>query len=195
MSVKESAEDGVLIYYKGSFLIMLLLLGLLLLALGVMPFCRGLVLKNIEYIVNNIWVVFVLSIGTSFVFVSVPPLVTRKPVLIVDKSGITDNFSIFSPGLIKWADIEAMWLPADYLGLRLRIYLKDSTSFFCGRPLWQRWNERASLKTGGSHVSIPLLGLTISPQEIVSRIHMYIPEPPLPSSSDGAKTIPKGRQD
>lgn len=106
--------DSIVIYPKIGKLILLGFGSFLFVVLGVI-----FAFNQVELGISLFAVIIASYIGVPFFGLCflyyVKRIIIRKPSLVVNKDGITDNSSLISIGLMKWSEIERIYL-YDYMG-------------------------------------------------------------------------------
>ncbi len=100
-------------------------------------------------------------------------LLVRRPSLIVDERGITDNASAVAVGLIRWDEIAEIYA-YDFMGQRfLGIVPVDTDAVLARVSPIKRMLSRANRGLSNAPINIPSVGLAIPIDELLKRIREF----------------------
>jgi hypothetical protein len=100
-------------------------------------------------------------------------LFDRKPGLILNSSGITDNASFGSAGFVPWSDIVGAGIYGAQRQQMLVIKLRDPDKYINRGSALSRRLNKANEKMGGSPVAIPSIALKIDFPELLALFNEY----------------------
>lgn len=155
-------NNSIEIYPKTSKMIFLGISGLIFVVLGIL-----FAIKRVEFGIDLFLVVITSYIGVPFFgfgFVYIMyRIIKKKPSLVVNQDGIIDNSSAISVGLIKWYEIEELFIYV-FLGQKfLGIVPKDYQGFIANiNPIKRKIIQinkgmvKAPINITQNTVSIPL---------------------------------------
>ena len=125
------------------------------------------------------WVAAYLLIGLSGAVVLVFgwKLLRHRPLLIIRRDGIVDQFSMFKLGLIKWEDIDHIYESIDKRSKSLVIIPDDDyvSAILMEQTAIKRYLLRKEQEMGGFQIKIPQFILSIPIAELILTINQYDP--------------------
>lgn len=167
-------NQKIIIYPKQSKMVFLGLASLLFVVIGII------MLVNVE----EIELPLTLAIAVSFLcilFFSICfiyifyRIFHRKPSLIVDEYGITDNSSAISVGLVKWMEMKDLFL-YDYMGQKfLGVVPKDEQAFFAKMSPVKRKLAQANSKMVKAPINITQNTVSIPLEKVLEYARHYLP--------------------
>lgn len=86
-------------------------------------------------------------------------LFDKKPGLIIDEKGITDNSNTSSIGLIKWSEITRISQTESNSIKFLVVELENPEEFFEKLSLWKKLSSRQNLKQHGTPITLSSVSL------------------------------------
>ena len=100
-------------------------------------------------------------------------LVSRKPALTIDHTGITDNASGLSAGFIPWSDIVDAQIvnfqQQKFLGLSLR----NPQDYLAKASPFKRMLMKANSSLVGFVINIPRIALPVTLEEVLAHIERF----------------------
>lgn len=126
-------------------------------------------LTRSEAIVFTVGVVgsIVFGFATIILFIK---LFDKKPGLIIDQEGITDNTTVSPVGLILWNDITKIEVKKINSINILLIYLQNPTDYISKANWINRFGLKNNMKTYGTPVTITSLGMQCSFKELTNLV-------------------------
>jgi hypothetical protein len=120
---------------------------------------------------------FLLCVAALLAIISIPRLVSLKPGLILDDTGLTDNTNIFGNGHIPWSDICGFHF-GEAEHVRLLFVIVDRPQQYLEKRSWlSRTLARARERRGDpSPFCIPVKNLAISEHELAEHLLRYASE-------------------
>lgn len=129
-------------------------------------------LFNSPLLVHGIGIISVVFFGLCVV-IGIKKFFDKKPGLILGASGIVDNSSGASAGLIPWSEIQGFGILDIQKQKMLIIYLADPEKYIQAGGSMKRALNRMNLKICGSPVAISSNALKINFNELVSLCNSY----------------------
>ena len=127
---------------------------------------------NSPLLVHSTGIVSVVFFGLCGV-IGIKKFFDKKPGLILDASGIVDNSSGASAGLIPWSDIQGFGIHEIQKQKLLIIKLADPEKYIQAGGSMKRALNRMNLKLCGSPIAISSNALKINFSELVSLCNSY----------------------
>ena len=102
-------------------------------------------------------------------------LLSPKPAVVIDGSGLLDNASAVNAGLIPWAEIKDVRVSSFRNQRFLAIYVNDPEKYLSRANPIKRAVMRANQSMVGTAITIPLSALSVSSEELLSILGKYLP--------------------
>jgi len=95
-----------------------------------------------------------------------------KPLLIINQTGILEEITTYSVGMIRWEDIQDIRCIPFSKGQLIAIILKEPEKYFIDRRLLDAVTKQSSVNLKG-HIGIPSLFLGGKLNEVIELIEYY----------------------
>lgn len=140
----------------------------LVLILGGIYFLSPISVRQLNVYSYKIKMIGFLSIGLGVVLGSFcgKKVFDKKPGLILDQSGITDNSSVISVGLILWAQIAEVSVKNVLSKKLLLISVYDAESFLTNANAFQKAVMKENVKQHGTPITIDVTALQCSFEDL-----------------------------
>ncbi len=102
-------------------------------------------------------------------------LMRRSPSLIVNQSGIFDNSSALKACLLRWEEIDALYISSIGRQRFLSIRLRDAEGFLSRQSGVKAKSMRANIKLVGAPVNIAATTLSVKLEELLEIIRQKYP--------------------
>ncbi|HEY6241680.1 MAG TPA: STM3941 family protein, partial [Burkholderiales bacterium] len=102
-----------------------------------------------------------------------PRLCSRKPALIIDEKGITDNASGMSVGFVPWDDITGTGIAVFRKRRFLGISVRNPEEYLAKAGRLKRMLMKANQRALGCVINIPQATLPVSIENILAHINGY----------------------
>jgi hypothetical protein len=100
-------------------------------------------------------------------------LLSRKPALVIDASGITDNGSLVAAGFIPWSDFADAGIASvgktRFLGIRLR----DPDAYLARSNALKRFLVQINMQLCGYPCNIPVTTLPCTVEELLATVKQH----------------------
>lgn len=113
-------------------------------------------------------------------------LLSPEPAVIINDTGLFDNASAISVGLIPWPEISRVQLSSFQNKSYLAVYVDDLGKYLRRANRVKRVIMRANQAMAGTAITIPIYVLSISSEEFLSVVEKHL--------RDGACSAGAGRQ-
>ena len=110
--------------------------------------------------------------GTTGVF-ALTRLFSKKPALIIDQSGITDNASGLSAGFIPWSDITGAGIATFQKQKFLGISLRNPQDYLEKASLLKRLLMKSNSSWVGYIVNIPQITLPVAVEDLLAQVNQF----------------------
>lgn len=100
-------------------------------------------------------------------------LVSRKPAITIDLTGITDNASGLSAGFIPWADITDAQIVHFQQQKFLGVSLRNPKDYLAKASPFKRMLMKANSSLVGFVINIPRIALPVTLEEVLAHIERF----------------------
>ncbi len=114
-----------------------------------------------------------MSLFISIAAFAASGLVSRKPALTIDRTGITDNASGLSVGFIPWSDIVGIRIVTLQAQKYLGVSLRNPNEYLKRAPLVKRLLIRTNVHCLGHVVNIPQLSLPVPVEDLLAKMGQF----------------------
>ena len=101
-------------------------------------------------------------------------LLSPKPAVVIDETGLFDNASAVNAGLISWAEISGVRVSSFRNQRFLAVYVDDPEKYLRGANPVKRAVMRANQSMVGTAITIPLSALSVSSEELLSVVGKHL---------------------
>jgi hypothetical protein len=171
--------EDIVIYTKRRYLLAMAAGSLLLVSACVYPLIYGFDISGrdslgrfFELITPEIFYIGAPVFSLGFIYLGYR-LLKPKPALIINQEGIVDNTSVFGAGLIRWEEIESMFIYRVMDNAFLGIVPVNLEAVLDRQPPVKRFLFKMNKGMAQAPFAISGGGLPMSVEELLSRIESY----------------------
>ena len=119
-------------------------------------------------------IVIIAAVVIAAIYVLMQQTISKKPGLIIDERGITDNSNITSVGLIAWSDISAVQEAANEFKQKMIIVVVRNPEAYINKTNKMRESRQIQYKQFGSPIVISASNLEYDTKELISMLSRRI---------------------